>query len=82
MSLVSARKENGWLELVVACDVCEQRGEGRMDALVESGWYLESISMTPHCCPECAEVRREHLAGHRAHSRQAPLAQGEIPRPC
>jgi hypothetical protein len=82
VSLVSARKIEGGIEVVLECDVCEQRGEGRMDLLVDEGWFMESLSMTPHCCPACAVIRRDHLHGKRTHARQPPLPGGEIPRPC
>jgi hypothetical protein len=82
MSLIAARRTDDGPELTLQCDVCKTRGEGRLDQLAEAGWFVSSISITPHCCPACAEVRREHLEGERARSRQPALAPGEIPDPC
>ena len=82
MSLISARRTDDGPELTLECDVCGRRGDGRLDELTELGWYAKSLSITPHCCPPCAEVRRDHLRGELVHSRQPTLQPGEIPQPC
>ena len=47
--------------LAVACDICLGADEGDLAALRASGWFLDSIAITPHVCPGCVPAMERDL---------------------
>jgi hypothetical protein len=52
--------------LAVACDICLSNGEGTVEDLGAAGWHIESVTLTPHVCPDCVPAMQRDLSGSRA----------------